>query len=74
VRKLEELTGTNRFALQTEYGGKNGLFAEIPDAYTAHWDCHYLEPVRNGNLDDLAAYFCNESATKHGQKPTAAAW
>ena len=59
VRKLEELTGINRFALQTEFGGKAGLFGEILDAYTAEWDNNYLEPVRNGNLDDLAARTAN---------------
>jgi TetR/AcrR family transcriptional repressor of nem operon len=62
VRKLEELTGINRFALQTEYGGKTGLFGEILDAYTSAWDDGYLEPVRSGNLDDLAAYFLQRAS------------
>jgi len=62
VRKLEELTGINRFALQTEFGGKNGLFVEILDTYTSAWDTKYLEPVRNGNLDDLAAYFVQRAS------------
>jgi TetR/AcrR family transcriptional repressor of nem operon len=64
VRKLEELTGINRFALQTEFGGKNGLFAEVLDAYTSQWDYKYLEPVRNGNLDNLAAYFLQRVSKK----------
>ena len=62
VRKLEELSGINRFALQTEFGGKTGLFGEILDAYTSEWDNSYLEPVRNGNLDDLAAYFLQRAS------------
>jgi TetR/AcrR family transcriptional repressor of nem operon len=62
VRKLEELTGINRFALQTEFGGKAGLFGEILDAYTCEWDSNYLEPVRNGNLDELAAYFLQRTS------------
>jgi TetR/AcrR family transcriptional repressor of nem operon len=62
VRKLEKLTGINRFALQTEFGGKNGLFVEILDTYTSEWDSSYLEPVRNGNLDDLAAYFMQRAS------------
>jgi TetR/AcrR family transcriptional repressor of nem operon len=62
VRKLEELTGINRFALQTEFGGKTGLFGEILDAYTSAWDSSHLEPVRNGNLDDLAAYFLHRAS------------
>jgi TetR/AcrR family transcriptional repressor of nem operon len=65
VRKLEELTGINRFALQTEFGGKDGLFFEILDMYASTWKDN-LEVVRSGNLDHLAAYFI-QRASKNGR-------
>lgn len=68
VRKLEELTGINRFALQTEFGGKDGLFAEILDMYASSWKAD-LKVVRDGNLDHLAAYFM-QRASKDGRSET----
>lgn len=57
VRKLEELTGINRFALQTEFGGKNGLFLEIAKTYISYWGDTHREAIRNGTLDELADFF-----------------
>ncbi len=57
VRKLEELTGINRFALQTDFGGKNGLFLVILETYTRAWNDTFRDTLCAGNLDDLAAYF-----------------
>jgi len=53
VRALEELTGLNRFAIQTEFGGKEGLFLETLDKYTQETETHLLQPLRDGNLDQI---------------------
>ena len=42
VRSLEEKTGINRFMLQTELGGKEGLFIKALDAYLAKWKKTYF--------------------------------
>lgn len=57
VRKLEELTGINRFMLQTEFGGKQGLFLETIDAYISQWDKDYLIQIRAGNIDQIVDFF-----------------
>ena len=53
VRALEELTGLNRFAIQTEFGGKEGLFLEVLDKYTQETETHFLQPLREGGLDQI---------------------
>lgn len=53
VRALEELTGLNRFAIQTEFGGKEGLFIEALDKYTQETETHLLQSLREGNLDQI---------------------
>lgn len=63
VRRLEELTGINRFALQTEFGGKNGLFLDISKLYVSSWKRTYRDAIRNGNLDSLAEYFLLRAST-----------
>jgi TetR/AcrR family transcriptional repressor of nem operon len=57
VRKLEEITGINRFMLQTEFGGKEGLFVGVLDAYISLTEKLCNETVRSGNLDGLIALF-----------------
>lgn len=57
VRKIEELTGINRFALQTEFGGKNGLFLEVVSLYASEWNRMSGNRIREGNLEDLAGFF-----------------
>jgi TetR/AcrR family transcriptional repressor of nem operon len=57
VRKLEELTGINRFMLQTEFGGKQGLFLETIDSYISQWDENYLIQIRAGNIDQIVHFF-----------------
>jgi len=53
VRALEELTGLNRFAIQTKFGGKEGLFLETLDKYTQETETHLLQPIRVGDLDQI---------------------
>jgi len=57
VRALEELTGLNRFAIQTEFGGKEGLFLEALDKYTQETETHLLQALREGNLDQIENLF-----------------
>jgi TetR/AcrR family transcriptional regulator, transcriptional repressor for nem operon len=53
VRALEELTGLNRFALHTEFGGKKGLFLEALDRYSQEAEAQLLDPLGEGNLDQI---------------------
>ena len=57
VRTLEELTGLNRFAIQTEFGGKEGLFLETLDKYTQETETHLLQPLHEGGLDQIDNLF-----------------
>lgn len=62
VRKLEEATGINRFMLQTEFGGKGGLFAEVLDNYLTLSNETTFDGVRDGNLDALVELFLNRAS------------
>ena len=53
VRSLEEKTGINRFMLQTELGGKEGLFIKALDAYLAKMEKDLFLPIASGNLDTI---------------------
>lgn len=57
VRALGEQTGVNRFALQTEFGGKQGLFLEVLDNYAADVDALLLKPLRAGGLAAVKTFF-----------------
>lgn len=57
VRSLENLTGLNRFAIQTEFGGKEGLFLETLDRYALESETHLLGPLREGSLDQVMVFF-----------------
>lgn len=53
IRALEALTGLNRFAIQTEFGGKEGLFLKALEKYTQDAERYLFQPVRTGNLDQI---------------------
>ncbi len=57
VRALGERTGVNRFALQTEFGGKQGLFLEVLDNYATDVEALLLKPLRAGGLAAIKAFF-----------------
>lgn len=57
VRVLEQLSGLNRFAIQTEFGGKEGLFLETLDKYTQETETHLLKSLRDGDLSQIEALF-----------------
>lgn len=53
IRAIEELTGLGRFAIRTEFGGKEGLFLKTLEAYACDTDTYVLAPLREGG--DLEA-------------------
>ena len=57
VRELGEKTGINRFALQTEFGGKQGLFLEVLDRYADAASTDIVAPMLVGGLDAIEAFF-----------------
>jgi len=57
VRELGELTGVNRFALQTKFGGKQGLFIEVLQDYAEQSRQQLLVPLAAGGLDAIAGFF-----------------
>lgn len=64
VRDLERTTGINRFMLQTEFGGKEGLFLCALDAYLENGKTRMFDPISNGDLDTIATIFlkrCSEN-------------
>ena len=46
VREIESETSINRFALQTDFGGKQGLFLEALQKYLAISDETALKPLQ----------------------------
>ena len=57
VRNLEQITGINRFMLQTELGGKEGLFLQALDAYLAEGDKEVYSPIASGNLHTIVEVY-----------------
>ena len=56
VRSLEKITGINRFMLQTELGGKEGLFIQAFDAYLDKMEEDLFLPIASGNLDTIVGF------------------
>ena len=56
VRSLEKITGINRFMLQTELGGKEGLFIQAFDAYLDKMEKNLFLPIASGNLDTIVGF------------------
>lgn len=57
VRALEEATGINRFTLQTEFGGKAGLFLSILNDYLELSQNIMFAELHNGGLEEIAQVF-----------------
>lgn len=57
VREIESEAAINRFALQTDFGGKQGLFLEALRKYLAISDETALKPLRLGGLSALISFF-----------------
>ncbi len=57
VRELESLTGLGKFAIRTEFSGKEGLYLEALKYYRDTAITHVLAPLKDGNLDDVVDFF-----------------
>lgn len=57
VREIESETGINRFALQTDFSGKQGLFLEALQKYLTISDETALKPLQSGGIDALVSFF-----------------
>lgn len=68
VRAIEELTGLNRFAIQTDFGGKEGLFLEALSLYGDEAIEHIMEPMRAGGLSAIKQFFI-DATTMHKNDP-----
>jgi AcrR family transcriptional regulator len=56
VREIEQQTGINRFALQTEFGGKQGLFLEALEAYLELSRQSVLRALKRGSLSGIKEF------------------
>ena len=57
VRAIETETGLNRFAIQTDFGGKEGLFREVLEKYTKDSCTILINPLRTGGLEAIRKFF-----------------
>jgi AcrR family transcriptional regulator len=57
VRELEKLTGLNKFAIRSEFGGKEGLYLEALRYYAEAAKVTVLAPMREGGRGTIEAFF-----------------
>ncbi|MGH1479581.1 MAG: TetR/AcrR family transcriptional regulator [Geminicoccales bacterium] len=57
VRELEKLTGLNKFAIRSEFGGKEGLYVEALRYYAKAANAVVLAPMRVGGIETIDAFF-----------------
>ena len=57
VRELERLTGLNKFAIRSEFGGKEGLYLEALEYYSEAAKATVLSPMRSGGIETIEAFF-----------------
>lgn len=57
VRALETLTGLNKFAIRTEFGGKEGLYLAALAHYHAAARDTVLAPLKSGGTDAIVRFF-----------------
>lgn len=57
TRRIEEETGITRFSLQTDYGGKHGLFLSAIDRYLDLFEAMGAPPARPESVGALADWF-----------------
>lgn len=57
VRQIETETSINRFALQTEFGGKKGLFLAALERYLSLSDETSLKPLAAGGIEAIKEFF-----------------
>ena len=57
VRELEKLTGLNKFAIRSEFGGKEGLYLDALHYYAEAAKVTVLAPMRTGGIETIEAFF-----------------
>ncbi len=57
VRQIGDETAINRFALQTDFGGKKGLFLEVLEKYLEISRETVLKPLYECTMDGIIAFF-----------------
>jgi AcrR family transcriptional regulator len=71
VRSIEEQTGLNQFAIQTEFGGKEGLYVEAIRLYAAAAIEHALAPMKAGGIASISTFF---TSLVTDESPTSSRW
>jgi len=57
VRELEKMTGLNKFAIRSEFGGKEGLYLEALRYYAEAAKVTVLAPMRVGGIETIKTFF-----------------
>ena len=57
VRALEQKTGLNKFAIRSEFGGKEGLFLSAMTYYHTAARQTVLAPLATGGIQEIIAFF-----------------
>lgn len=57
LREIEARTGLNRFAIHTEFGGKEGLFLEALGAYEDLSQTQVFSRLNGGGVEQIQAFF-----------------
>lgn len=57
IRTIEGLTGLNKFAIRTEFGGKEGLYLAALDYYHSAARQSVLLALRSGGIDAVELFF-----------------
>jgi len=57
VREIEERVGINRFALHTDFNGKNGIFEEALLLHAEDLFTTAIEPMTGGSIGEIRAFF-----------------
>jgi AcrR family transcriptional regulator len=71
VRSIEDQTGLNQFAIQTDFGGKEGLYIEAIRLYAAAAIKHALAPMKTGGIRSISTFF---TSLVTDDSPTSSRW
>lgn len=59
VRELELLTGLSKYAIRTEFSGKEGLYLEALKLYRDSAILNVLPPLKEGGITEISQFFEN---------------
>ncbi len=68
VRAIEQCADLNRFAIQTEFGGKEGLFLEALDKYAEESVQVFIDPIKEGSLDAIRQFFIDATSPRENDQ------